>query len=144
MRDHRRLGFGVTHRKGTNLWPDIRIDRCNRVVQQLIGAPLSFKETLSKARQRTMPVNASIRGLAVLALTSMTRPQAPPVELAQSLFDLTPAEAIKKLFALRIRIFDRCRIFYTRRARSRADLPRGLASSGSWMGHGHRDSASDR
>jgi DNA-binding CsgD family transcriptional regulator len=29
----------------------------------------------------------------VLALTPVTLPQAPPVELVQSLFDLTPAEA---------------------------------------------------
>jgi DNA-binding CsgD family transcriptional regulator len=34
-----------------------------------------------------------VRCFAVLALTPMTRPQAPPVELVQSLFDLTPAEA---------------------------------------------------
>ncbi len=34
-----------------------------------------------------------VRCFAVLALTPITRPQAPPVELVQSLFDLTPAEA---------------------------------------------------
>jgi DNA-binding CsgD family transcriptional regulator len=34
-----------------------------------------------------------LRCFAVLALTPITRPQAPPVELVQSLFDLTPAEA---------------------------------------------------
>jgi DNA-binding CsgD family transcriptional regulator len=34
-----------------------------------------------------------VRCFAILALTPMTRPQAPPVELVQSLFDLTPAEA---------------------------------------------------
>ena len=34
-----------------------------------------------------------VRCVAVLVLTPMTRPQAPPVELVQSLFDLTPAEA---------------------------------------------------
>jgi DNA-binding CsgD family transcriptional regulator len=34
-----------------------------------------------------------VRCFAVLVLTPMTRPQAPPVELVQSLFDLTPAEA---------------------------------------------------
>jgi DNA-binding CsgD family transcriptional regulator len=34
-----------------------------------------------------------VRCFAVLVLTSMTRPQAPSVELVQSLFDLTPAEA---------------------------------------------------
>jgi hypothetical protein len=34
-----------------------------------------------------------LRCFAVLALTPVTRPQAPPVELVQSLFDLTPAEA---------------------------------------------------
>jgi len=33
------------------------------------------------------------RCIAVLALTPVTLPQAPPVELVQSLFDLTPAEA---------------------------------------------------
>jgi DNA-binding CsgD family transcriptional regulator len=35
-----------------------------------------------------------VRCFAVLALTPITRPQAPPVELVQSLFDLTPAEAL--------------------------------------------------
>jgi DNA-binding CsgD family transcriptional regulator len=34
-----------------------------------------------------------VRCFAVLVLTPVTRPQAPPVELVQSLFDLTPAEA---------------------------------------------------
>src|SRR4029077_3766484 len=34
-----------------------------------------------------------IRCAAVLVLTPVTPPQAPPVELVQSLFDLTPAEA---------------------------------------------------
>jgi DNA-binding CsgD family transcriptional regulator len=34
-----------------------------------------------------------VRCFAVLVLTPTTRPQAPPVELVQSLFDLTPAEA---------------------------------------------------
>jgi DNA-binding CsgD family transcriptional regulator len=34
-----------------------------------------------------------LRCFAVLALTPVSRPQAPPVELVQSLFDLTPAEA---------------------------------------------------
>ena len=34
-----------------------------------------------------------VRCFAVLALTPVTRPQAPSVELVQSLFDLTPAEA---------------------------------------------------
>jgi DNA-binding CsgD family transcriptional regulator len=34
-----------------------------------------------------------LRCFAVLALTPVTRPEAPPVELVQSLFDLTPAEA---------------------------------------------------
>src|SRR4029077_14287708 len=34
-----------------------------------------------------------VRCFAVLVLTPMTRPQAPSVELVQSLFDLTPAEA---------------------------------------------------
>src|SRR5262249_12533180 len=34
-----------------------------------------------------------VRCFAVLMLTPVTRPQAPPVELVQSLFDLTPAEA---------------------------------------------------
>jgi len=34
-----------------------------------------------------------IRCTAALVLTPVTRPEAPPVELVQSLFDLTPAEA---------------------------------------------------
>jgi hypothetical protein len=37
MRDHRRFGFGVAHGKGTNLWFAFRIDRRDRVAQQLIG-----------------------------------------------------------------------------------------------------------
>ena len=34
-----------------------------------------------------------VRCAAVLAMTPVTAPQAPPIELVQSLFDLTPAEA---------------------------------------------------
>jgi DNA-binding CsgD family transcriptional regulator len=34
-----------------------------------------------------------VRASGVLALTPVTAPEAPPVELVQSLFDLTPAEA---------------------------------------------------
>jgi len=34
-----------------------------------------------------------VRCTAALVLTPVTRPEAPPVELVQSLFDLTPAEA---------------------------------------------------
>jgi DNA-binding CsgD family transcriptional regulator len=34
-----------------------------------------------------------VRSAAVLVMTPVTLPQAPPVELVQSLFDLTPAEA---------------------------------------------------
>jgi DNA-binding CsgD family transcriptional regulator len=34
-----------------------------------------------------------VRCAAALVLTPVTQPQAPPVELVQSLFDLTPAEA---------------------------------------------------
>ena len=34
-----------------------------------------------------------VRCAAALVLTPVTRPQAPPVELVQSSFDLTPAEA---------------------------------------------------
>jgi hypothetical protein len=46
----------------------------------------------------TIPIRLSARDIflrcaAVLALTPVARPQAPPVELVQALFDLTPAEA---------------------------------------------------
>jgi DNA-binding CsgD family transcriptional regulator len=45
-----------------------------------------------------IPVRLSARDVflrcaAVLAITPVSAPQAPPVELVQSLFDLTPAEA---------------------------------------------------
>ena len=45
-----------------------------------------------------IPIRLSARDIflrcaAILALTPVTRPQAPPVELVQALFDLTPAEA---------------------------------------------------
>jgi DNA-binding CsgD family transcriptional regulator len=45
-----------------------------------------------------VPIRLSARDIfgrcaAVLVLTAVTAPQAPPVELVQSLFDLTPAEA---------------------------------------------------
>jgi DNA-binding NarL/FixJ family response regulator len=47
---------------------------------------------------RVVPIRLSardifVRGAAVLVLTPVTLPQAPPVELIQWLFDLTPAEA---------------------------------------------------
>src|SRR5262249_14926820 len=45
-----------------------------------------------------LPIRRTARDIfarcaAVLVLTPVTQPQAPPVELVQSLFDLTPAEA---------------------------------------------------
>jgi DNA-binding CsgD family transcriptional regulator len=45
-----------------------------------------------------IPIRLSARDIfvhcaGILALTPVTRPQAPPVELVQALFDLTPAEA---------------------------------------------------
>jgi PAS domain-containing protein len=46
-----------------------------------------------------------VRCFAVLALTPMTRPQAPPIELVQSLFDLTPAEARVAALSPRARLW---------------------------------------
>jgi DNA-binding NarL/FixJ family response regulator len=42
---------------------------------------------------RLMARDIFVRSAAMLILTPVTAPEAPPVELVQSLFDLTPAEA---------------------------------------------------
>jgi DNA-binding CsgD family transcriptional regulator len=60
--------------------------------------PVRDAEAESTMIAHVIPIRLSARDIfvrcfAVLALTPMTRPQAPPVELVQSLFDLTPAEA---------------------------------------------------
>jgi hypothetical protein len=58
--------------------------------------PVRDAEALMVAH--VIPIRLSARDIflrcaAVLAMTPVTPPQAPPVELVQSLFDLTPAEA---------------------------------------------------
>jgi DNA-binding CsgD family transcriptional regulator len=60
--------------------------------------PVRDAETEATMVAHVVPIRLSARDIfvrcfAVLVLTPMTRPQAPPVELVQSLFDLTPAEA---------------------------------------------------
>jgi DNA-binding CsgD family transcriptional regulator len=58
--------------------------------------PVRDAETMMVAH--VIPIRLSARDIflrcaAVLAMTPVTAPQAPPVELVQALFDLTPAEA---------------------------------------------------
>jgi hypothetical protein len=65
--------------------------------------PVQDSEAEATMVAHVIPVRLSARDIflrcfAVLALTPVTRPQAPPVELVQSLFDLTPAEA-RRTFA---------------------------------------------
>jgi len=60
--------------------------------------PLRGIETQAAMIAHVVPVRLSARDIfagsdAVLVITPMTAPNAPPVELLQSLFDLTPAEA---------------------------------------------------
>jgi DNA-binding CsgD family transcriptional regulator len=60
--------------------------------------PVHDDEAETTMVAHVIPIRLSARDIflrcfAVLALTPVTRPQAPPVELVQSLFDLTPAEA---------------------------------------------------
>jgi hypothetical protein len=60
--------------------------------------PVPDAEAEATMVAHVIPIRLSARDIflrcfAVLALTPMTRPQAPPVELVQTLFDLTPAEA---------------------------------------------------
>jgi len=66
------------------------------------GAPRSFAlrktATLSGMIAHVVPIRGTARDLfvrcaAILVITPVAMPQAPPVELVQSLFDLTPAEA---------------------------------------------------
>lgn len=66
------------------------------------SAPRSFAlrrtETLPGVVAHVVPIRGTARDLfvrcaAILVLMPVTMPQAPPVELVQSLFDLTPAEA---------------------------------------------------
>jgi DNA-binding CsgD family transcriptional regulator len=61
--------------------------------------PVRDAEAEATMAAHVIPIRLSARDIfvrcfAVLALTPITRPQAPPVELVQSLFDLTPAEAL--------------------------------------------------
>lgn len=60
--------------------------------------PLRSGEADAAMVAHVIPIRLSARDIflrcaAVLALTPVARPQAPPVELVQALFDLTPAEA---------------------------------------------------
>jgi DNA-binding CsgD family transcriptional regulator len=60
--------------------------------------PIRNPEAEAPMVAHVIPIRLSARDIflrcaAVLALTPVTAPQAPPVELVQSLFDLTPAEA---------------------------------------------------
>jgi DNA-binding CsgD family transcriptional regulator len=60
--------------------------------------PVRNVDTEAAIVAHVIPIRLSARDIflrcaAVLALTPATAPQAPPVELVQSLFDLTPAEA---------------------------------------------------
>ncbi len=66
------------------------------------GAPRSFAirktDTLPGMIAHVVPIRGTARDLfvrcaAILVLTPVAMPQGPPVELVQSLFDLTPAEA---------------------------------------------------
>jgi DNA-binding CsgD family transcriptional regulator len=60
--------------------------------------PVRDADTQAMMVAHVVPIRLSARDIfvrcaAVLVLTPVTLPQAPPVELVQSLFDLTPAEA---------------------------------------------------
>jgi DNA-binding CsgD family transcriptional regulator len=60
--------------------------------------PIRSAEANAAMVAHIIPIRRSARDIflrcaAVLALTLVARPQAPPVELVQTLFDLTPAEA---------------------------------------------------
>jgi DNA-binding CsgD family transcriptional regulator len=60
--------------------------------------PVHDAESQAAMVAHVIPIRLSARDIflrcfAVLAFTPVTRPQAPPVELVQSLFDLTPTEA---------------------------------------------------
>lgn len=60
--------------------------------------PVHDAESQAAMVAHVIPIRLSARDIflrcfAVLVLTPVTRPQAPPVELVQSLFDLTPTEA---------------------------------------------------
>jgi DNA-binding CsgD family transcriptional regulator len=65
---------------------------------QVRSFPVRDVEAEATMVAHVIPIRLSARDIflrcfAVLALTPITRPQAPPIELVQSLFDLTPAEA---------------------------------------------------
>jgi DNA-binding CsgD family transcriptional regulator len=86
---------------------DMRADRLLRDAVATIDSesrpdvrsfPVHDAEAEATMVAHVIPIRLSARDIflrcaAVLALTPVTRPQAPPVELVQSLFDLTPAEA---------------------------------------------------
>ena len=48
MRDHRRFGFSVTNRKRPNIRSAFKIDRSDRVVQQLIGSFVLHRDLVER------------------------------------------------------------------------------------------------
>jgi len=91
-----------------------RVSLKDKGADQLLRAAVATIDSESRPEVRSFPVRDAeagatmiahvipirlsardifVRCFAVLALTPITRPQAPPLELVQSLFDLTPAEA---------------------------------------------------
>jgi len=74
------VASSVTGAAGTRSFPARHADAEETLVAHVIPIRLSARDILSRCA-------------AALVLTPVTAPQAPPVELVQSLFDLTPAEA---------------------------------------------------
>jgi DNA-binding CsgD family transcriptional regulator len=91
-----------------------RVSLKDRAADQLLSDAIATIDLAGGASVRSFPVRATavdammvahvvpirlsardifVRSAAVLLMTPVTLPQAPPVELVQSLFDLTPAEA---------------------------------------------------
>jgi DNA-binding CsgD family transcriptional regulator len=71
-----------------------RFDHCDN--QGVCSFPIRGEESPFVAH--ILPIRRSARDIfirctAILVLTPVTRPEAPPVELVRSLFDLTPVEA---------------------------------------------------
>jgi DNA-binding CsgD family transcriptional regulator len=95
-RSHNRVSF-------TDAAADALLRRAIDTLDVANGAPTrSFavrsKDTRAAAVAHLIPIRRSAgdvfaRSAGVLAMTPVTLPQAPSVELVQSLFDLTPAEA---------------------------------------------------
>jgi hypothetical protein len=78
----------------------IEADLANGIVRSF---PVRDARTVAKMVAYVIPIRLSARDIfvrcaAALVLTPLTLPEAPPVELVQSLFDLTPAEAPPQSF----------------------------------------------